>query len=246
MAHEPGAGQGHDEACLRRHLAALLILVIELLENLVEVLHVFVHGLGPAVELNIERVEAAVEILDACDHAHERLALEAERGLQVARIHEPEILLFHFVEAVIHRVALRHGNTLLLEALELVEVVDLLLLFVLWVRARRCGEGDAGARGRLGVREEGAVLLGLLELDLDRGVCRAASEIQGHRLQRIDFCKADIAEAGGGLREGYIDWLRRLARWHRVGGYLGARASWVGQHTESERIVRIGEIDYIT
>ena len=140
VAHETGACERRHEPQLRRHLSTVLILVVELLENLVKVLHILVNGLRPSVQLEVKRVKAAIHPFHARNDTDECLALEAERRLQLLRVHQAHILLLNLVEAVIHREAAAHLVALLLKTLELVEILNLLLLLLQRVplRADRC------------------------------------------------------------------------------------------------------------
>ena len=63
MEHEAGSNHHEQEACLRRHVATPLVLVIQFLKDLIVVIHVFVNRLGPTIELSIKGIELVVHQL---------------------------------------------------------------------------------------------------------------------------------------------------------------------------------------
>ena len=98
------------------------------------------YRLGPALEVEVKGVKPIVHPLHARNDAHERLSLKTERALQVARIYEAIEFLLDLIQIIVHCESLRDRESLLLQALELIQVFDLLLFLLLGipVNLRRC------------------------------------------------------------------------------------------------------------
>ena len=147
MAHEATARKRHDKTHFRRHLSTVLVLIIEFLKDFIKILNILVNGLGPALKLQIKRVELIVHPLHARNEAHHHLTLKTETALQISGINKAEILLLNLLETVVHRKVTSHRETLGLQALQLVDQFNLLLLLSIRVTARR--QREDRSRGRL-------------------------------------------------------------------------------------------------
>ena len=122
------AAEHEQQLHLRRDAHALLVLLVELVEDLVVVADVLVDGLAPAVEVEVERVEALVQELDGRDDHHEHLARERAARAHVHVVLQDAVLVAHVVEVRLDRVALRRRRPLLAQRVKLEEHLSMLAI----------------------------------------------------------------------------------------------------------------------
>ena len=133
MVHRCGYTQRSDKTQQRMHLRLVLVHIIQLLKNLIKVLHVRVDRLRPALKTRLHRQtmsELVIYHLHTRDERHQCIALEADGRLQIPTISETIVFGLDIGQRISHS----HpgaANILALKAPEFCQIALLLsdLLF---------------------------------------------------------------------------------------------------------------------
>ena len=154
MKHKSTSNKGHHQLCFRRHIAAPLVLIIQLFKDFIKILNVLVHGFRPAIEFPVKRIKFAIEKLGARGHPHQTLTLKPKGRLQILGIYQTIVFQLDFFQCIVHGVPLRQRISLCFQTIQFVDQIDLLLALLLRTETCRRCQINGWPRGRLHIGKQ--------------------------------------------------------------------------------------------
>ena len=125
MEHDCAASDAEEEPELGCHIGLASILHVQLLKDIVVVVDLLVHLVGPSFEFHRKRVIIVVEELDPRDACHESVSPPSDADVDLSIEGQPRKLGLHLVERVSHGEVPGQTDALFLDAVQLIQHVPL-------------------------------------------------------------------------------------------------------------------------